>query len=181
MGPGSEIGSHSPGGSYLEMGGVCLALVYGAHTRACERLGRVGRDTCRLNLVVVVELVERDARLAREIYQRHGKEPESDDKEQSNRVLMPHVIECAHECHYHQHRRYDCAHCGEQYGAVQKHGAAFQAGNVRLKVRLGCVIVFNRVNACDLSMMRFIREINTEVNAATAPSRNAGAVTWPIT
>ena len=32
-------------------------------------------------------------------------------------------------------------------------------------------------SACDLSMMRFIREINTEVNAATAPSRNAGAVT----
>src|SRR5262249_6469283 len=114
VGPGSETGSRSPGGSYLGMGGVCLALSYGAHTRACERLGRVGRDICRLNLVVVVELVERDARLAHEIYQRHGKEPESDDKEQSNRVLMPHVIECAHECHYHQHRRYDCAHCGEQ-------------------------------------------------------------------
>src|SRR5262249_59911560 len=27
MGPGSETGSRSPGGSYLEMGGVCLALV----------------------------------------------------------------------------------------------------------------------------------------------------------
>ena len=84
----------------------------------------------------MVELVERDARFAREIYQRYGKEPESDDKKQSNRVLMRHVIECAHECHYHQQRCDDCAHCGEQYGAVQERGAAFQAGNVRLKVRL---------------------------------------------
>src|SRR5262245_26996475 len=36
-------------------------------------------------------------------------------------------------------------------------------------------------NACDRSMMRFIREINTEINAATAPRRNAGGVTWPMT
>jgi len=36
-------------------------------------------------------------------------------------------------------------------------------------------------NACDLSMMRFIREISTEVNAATAPKRNDGAVTWMMT
>jgi hypothetical protein len=32
-------------------------------------------------------------------------------------------------------------------------------------------------NACDLSMIRCMREIRTEVNAATAARRNAGAVT----
>ena len=32
-----------------------------------------------------------------------------------------------------------------EYGAVQERGAAFQAGNVHLKVRLGRVIVSNRV------------------------------------
>src|SRR5262249_1768651 len=36
-------------------------------------------------------------------------------------------------------------------------------------------------NACDLSIMRFIRAISTETNAATAPRRNEGAVTWVIT
>jgi len=36
-------------------------------------------------------------------------------------------------------------------------------------------------NACDLSMIRFIREISTEVNAATAANRNDGAVTWVMT
>jgi hypothetical protein len=35
--------------------------------------------------------------------------------------------------------------------------------------------------ACDLSMIRFMREIRTEVNAATAPRRNAGAVTCEMT
>ena len=36
-------------------------------------------------------------------------------------------------------------------------------------------------NACDLSMMRFIRATSTEMNAATAPRRNEGAVIWVIT
>src|SRR5262249_22831341 len=36
-------------------------------------------------------------------------------------------------------------------------------------------------NACDLSMMRFMRAINTEMKAATAPRRNEGAVTWAMT
>src|SRR5262245_42637137 len=36
-------------------------------------------------------------------------------------------------------------------------------------------------NACDLSIMRFIRAISTEMNAATAPRRNEGAVTWAMT
>src|SRR5262245_7871761 len=36
-------------------------------------------------------------------------------------------------------------------------------------------------NACDLSMMRFIRAISKEMNAATAPKRNEGAVTWAMT
>src|SRR5262249_13873257 len=36
-------------------------------------------------------------------------------------------------------------------------------------------------NACDLSMMRFMRAISTEMNAATAPSRNEGAVAWAMT
>src|SRR6516162_4931559 len=36
-------------------------------------------------------------------------------------------------------------------------------------------------NACDLSMMRFMRAISTEMNAATAPRRNEGAVTWTMT
>src|SRR5262249_49584599 len=98
-----------------------------------------------LHLAIVVEVVERDARFAREIYQRYGKNPESDDKKHSNPVLMPHIIECAHECHYHQQRRDDCAHYGEQYGAVQEPCTAFQAGNVQLKMRFRCVIVSNRV------------------------------------
>src|SRR5262249_54038547 len=36
-------------------------------------------------------------------------------------------------------------------------------------------------NACNLTMILFIREISTDTNAATAPRRNAGAVTWPMT
>jgi len=36
-------------------------------------------------------------------------------------------------------------------------------------------------NACDLSMMRFIRAISKEMNPATAPKRNEGAVTWAMT
>src|SRR5262249_421672 len=36
-------------------------------------------------------------------------------------------------------------------------------------------------NVCDRSIMRFIRAINTEVNEATAPNKNAGAVTCVIT
>src|SRR5215472_12402036 len=134
-----------------------------------------------LHLAIVVEVVERDARCAREIYQRYGKNPESDDKKHSNPVLMPHIIECAHECHYHQQRRDDCAHYGEQYGAVQEPCTAFQRGMSNLRCALDAPSSLIAFNACDLSMMRFIREINIEVNAATAPSRNAGAATWPIT
>ena len=36
-------------------------------------------------------------------------------------------------------------------------------------------------NACDLSMMQFIRAISKEMNAATASKRNEGAVTWAMT
>jgi ribosomal 50S subunit-associated protein YjgA (DUF615 family) len=35
-------------------------------------------------------------------------------------------------------------------------------------------------NICDLSTTRFIRKINTEMNAARAPSRNAGAIAYVI-
>jgi len=44
-------------------------------------VGGVVRDICRLHLAIVVELVERDARFACEIYQRYAKEPESDECE----------------------------------------------------------------------------------------------------
>ena len=37
------------------------------------------------------------------------------------------------------------------------------------------------MNASDRSITRFIREISTEMSAATAPSRNAGAATLPMT
>jgi hypothetical protein len=47
---------------------------------------------------------------------------------------MPPVIECAHECHYHQQRRDDCAHCGEQYGIIY-------AGSVLLYVGTAVWIV----------------------------------------
>jgi len=33
---------------------------------------------------------------------------------------------------------------------------------------------------CERSITRFMRDISTEMNAATAPSRNAGAATLPI-
>ncbi|HEY1748868.1 MAG TPA: hypothetical protein VGG11_19165 [Xanthobacteraceae bacterium] len=36
-------------------------------------------------------------------------------------------------------------------------------------------------NACDLSMIRFMRAIKTEMNDATAPKRKAGAVTCVMT
>src|SRR5262249_21243589 len=36
-------------------------------------------------------------------------------------------------------------------------------------------------NVCDLSMMRVMRAIHTEMKAATAPRRNDGAVTWAMT
>src|SRR5262249_20001635 len=36
-------------------------------------------------------------------------------------------------------------------------------------------------NACDLSMILFIREMSTETKAATAPKRKAGAVTCEMT
>jgi hypothetical protein len=36
-------------------------------------------------------------------------------------------------------------------------------------------------NACDRSMILFMREISTEVKLATAPRRNAGAVTSVMT
>jgi hypothetical protein len=36
-------------------------------------------------------------------------------------------------------------------------------------------------NDCDLSIMRFMRAVNTEVNVATAPSKNAGAATCVMT
>src|SRR5262249_48128355 len=36
-------------------------------------------------------------------------------------------------------------------------------------------------NACDRSMMRFIREINTEITPERAPRGNAGGFPWPMT
>src|SRR5262249_61311029 len=35
--PDSETGSHSCGGRYVEMGGVCLSVRRGTRTRACRR------------------------------------------------------------------------------------------------------------------------------------------------
>jgi hypothetical protein len=50
----------------------------------------------------------------------------------------------------------------------------FRRGMSDLRCALDASSSLIAFNACDLSMMRFIREINTEVNAATAPSRMQG-------
>ena len=55
MGPESETGSRSPGGSYLEVEGVCLSVRLGTCTRACRR--------ARIAAPLIAEFVQKSAGL----------------------------------------------------------------------------------------------------------------------
>jgi hypothetical protein len=89
---------------------------------------------------------------------------------------------CAYEGHDHKERCDDGAHRGKQDRPVQKHGSEFLAGDVALlRLVLEASSSLIAFNACDLSMMRFIRAISKEMNPGTAPKRNEGAVTWAMT
>jgi hypothetical protein len=53
-------------------------------------------------LSVIVELVERNSRLAGTIYEGCSKESERNDEQRSDSSLMFNVEKCAHESHHHQ-------------------------------------------------------------------------------
>ena len=54
---------------------------------------------------VVIKFVQRDPRLARQIYQRRGEEAKIHDKEYGYSALMLNAKKRAHECDHHQQRR----------------------------------------------------------------------------
>src|SRR5215470_15914724 len=97
--------------------------------------------------LVVIELVKPDPRVARQIDQRRSEEPQGNDEKHRSPILMWHVVEGARESDDDEERCDDRACRGEEYGAVQQSRPALQARNIPPQVRLGRVLVVDRVQS----------------------------------
>src|SRR5262249_60528845 len=56
----------------------------------------------------------------------------------------------------------------------------FRRGKAAFRLALETSASLIAFNACDLSMMRVMRAISTEMKTANAPKKQEGAITWAI-
>jgi hypothetical protein len=128
---------------------------------------------------VVVELAQRNSYLTGKINERYNESPKGSHEENGNPALVLNCKEGARKCddHKYRHRNDD----SPEDCPVQHRRTPHQAWKVDLKPMFGGVGVRFPFNTIVLSTILFRREIRIAINAAIAPSRNAGAAAREIT
>jgi hypothetical protein len=127
----------------------------------------------------MIKITQCNSRLAGQVDQRQDEKYQRHNKQNGNAIFMGQMQHGAHEGNDDQQRCDDGAYDGIEYRLVEQFGPELETGDILLEVRFGVIVIDDTVQELR-SITRFMREISTEMNAATAPSRNAGAATLPI-